>query len=178
MGGFFMEMENFAKKGVSGTALGLSIGALGWQALNNGVLGNVLGGGRCCDNHGSDAAALIAAANMLGARGYGECSEDHCVNRYELGLQQELAAKDSKISLLESNIYVDSKIADVYERLNTKIGVIEHELCDQRVYNATNTATVSCLQQQIATLAALTKVVVPITNVCPQPAVATTPAAG
>jgi hypothetical protein len=173
-----MEMENFAKKGVAGTALGLSIGSLGWQALNNGVLGNVLGGGRCCDNHGSDAATMIAAASMLGARGYGECSEDHCVNRYELGLQQELAAKDSKISLLESNIYVDSKIADVYERLNTKIGVIEHELCDQRVYNATNTATVSCLQQQIATLAALTKVVVPITNVCPQPAVATTPAAG
>jgi hypothetical protein len=173
-----MEMENFAKKGVAGTALGLSIGSLGWQALNNGVLGNVLGGGRCCDNHGSDAAAMIAAASMIGARGYGECSEDHVVNRYELGLQQELAAKDSKISLLESNIYVDSKIADVYERLNTKIGVIEHELCDQRVYNATNTATVSCLQQQIATLAALTKVVVPITNVCPQPAVATTPAAG
>lgn len=173
-----MEMENYAKKGVSGTALGLSIGALGWQALNNGVLGNVLGGNRCCDNHGSDAAAMIAVASMLGARGYGECSEDHCVNRYELGLQQEIAAKDSKISLLESNIYVDSKIADVYERLNTKIGVIEHELCDQRVYNATNTATVSCLQQQIATLAALTKVVVPITNVCPQPAVATTPAAG
>jgi hypothetical protein len=171
-------MENFAKKGVAGTALGLSIGSLGWQALNNGVLGNVLGGGRCCDNHGSDAAAMIAAASMIGARGYGECSEDHCVNRYELGLQQELASKDSKISLLESNIYVDGKIADVYERLNTKIGVIEHELCDQRVYNATNTATVSCLQQQIATLAALTKVVVPITNVCPQPAVATTPAAG
>lgn len=173
-----MEMESYAKKGVAGTALGLSIGSLGWQALNNGVLGNVLGGNRCYDNHGSDAVTMIAAASMLGARGYGECSEDHCVNRYELGLQQELAAKDSKISLLESNIYVDGKIADVYERLNTKIGVIEHELCDQRVYNATNTATVSCLQQQIATLAALTKVVVPITNVCPQPAVATTPAAG
>ena len=173
-----MEMESYAKKGVAGTALGLSIGSLGWQALNNGVLGNILGGGRCYDNHVSDAAAMIAAAGMLGARGYGECSEDHCVNRYELGLQQEIAAKDSKISLLESNIYVDGKIADVYERLNTKIGVIEHELCDQRVYNATNTATVSCLQQQIATLAALTKIVVPITNVCPQPAVATTPAAG
>ena len=172
-----MEMESYAKKGVAGTALGLSIGSLGWQALNNGVLGNVLGGNRCCDNHGSDAAALIAAASMIGAVG-NKCSEDHVVNRYELGLQQELAAKDSKISLLESNIYVDGKIADVYERLNTKIGVIEHELCDQRVYNATNTATVSCLQQQIATLAALTKVVVPITNVCPQPAVATTPAAG
>ena len=45
--GFFMEMESYAKKGVAGTALGLSIGSLGWQALNNGVLGNVLGGNRC-----------------------------------------------------------------------------------------------------------------------------------
>lgn len=178
-----MEMESYAKKGIAGTALGLSIGSLGWQALNNGVLGGILGGGRNCDNHGSDAAVLAAVTGMMNVagnivRGSGECSEDHCINRYELGLQQEIAAKDSKISLLESNIYVDGKIADVYERLNTKIGILEHELCDQRVYNATNTATVSCLQQQIATLAALTKVVVPIASICPQPAVATTPAAG
>ena len=162
-----MDVESYAKKGVAGTALGLSIGSLGWQALNNGVLGNILGGGRCYDNHGSDAAAMIAAANMLGARGSGECSEDHCVNRYELGLQQELAAKDSKISLLESNIYVDGKIADVYERLNTKIGVIEHELCDQRVYNATNTAALNCLGGQVAQLMALTQLKIPNTSVCP-----------
>ena len=162
-----MEMESYAKKGVAGTALGLSIGSLGWQALNNGVLGNVLGGNRCYDNHGSDAVTMIAAASMLGARGYGECSEDHVVNRYELGLQQELAAKDSKISLLESNIYVDGKIADVYERLNTKIGVIEHELCDQRVYNATNTAALNCISGQVAQLMALTQLKIPNTSVCP-----------
>ena len=161
-----MEMESYAKKGVAGTALGLSIGSLGWQALNNGVLGNILGGGRCCDNHGSDAAAMIAAASMLGAVG-NKCSEDHVVNRYELGLQQELAAKDSKISLLESNIYVDGKIADVYERLNTKIGVIEHELCDQRVYNATNTAALNCISGQVAQLMALTQLKILNTSVCP-----------
>lgn len=155
-----MEME-YGSKGVAGAGLGLGIAGTALGLMAGGLNGTGLFNAGCNRN-----------VNGCG------CSEDHVVNRYELGLQQELAAKDSKISLLESNIYVDGKIADVYERLNTKIGVIEHELCDQRVYNATNTATVSCLQQQIATLAALTKVVVPITNVCPQPAVATTPAAG
>ena len=155
-----MEME-YGSKGVAGAGLGLGIAGTALGLMAGGLNGTGLFNTGCNRN-----------VNGCG------CSEDHVVNRYELGLQQELAAKDSKISLLESNIYVDGKIADVYERLNTKIGVIEHELCDQRVYNATNTATVSCLQQQIATLAALTKVVVPITNVCPQPAVATTPAAG
>jgi hypothetical protein len=86
-----------------------------------------------------------------------------------MGMQQELAAKDTKIALLESNIYVDTKIADVYERLNAKIGAVESELCQQRVYNATNTAAISCINGQIATLMALTKTVIPADNVCPQP---------
>jgi hypothetical protein len=89
------------------------------------------------------------------------------VNRYELSLQQEIAAKDSKIGLLESNIYTDSKIADVYERLNNKIGCLENQICEQKVYNATNTAAISCIQGQIAQLASLTKVVVPNSSICP-----------
>ena len=106
-----MEMENrYANKGVAGTALGLGAGALGVELLRGG-LGGILGG-----NCG--------------------CSEDHGVNRYELRLQQEIAAKDSRISLLESNIYVDSKIADVYERLNTKIAAVEAQNCQQAVINA------------------------------------------
>jgi hypothetical protein len=68
---------------------------------------------------------------------------------------------------LESNIYVDSKIADVYERLNTKIGGIEAQLCQQAVYNATNTATINCMSGQIATLMSLTKTVVPNSSICP-----------
>lgn len=140
-----MEYENkFASKGVAGTGLGLGIAgtALGLLAGNNGGL-NLFGNGNC------------------------GCSEDHYVNRYELNLQQELSAKDSKISLLESNIYVDSKIADVYERLNTKIGNVEAQICQQNVYNATNTAAIACIQGQIAQLQGLTKLVVPNTSVCP-----------
>lgn len=140
-----MEMENkYASKGVAGSGLGLGIAGTALGLLNNnGGLGSLLGGNNC------------------------GCSEDHYVNRYELGLQQEIAAKDSKISLLESNIYVDSKIADVYERLNTKIGGLEAQICQQNVYNATNTATINCLSGQIAQLMNLTKIVIPNTNVCP-----------
>ena len=143
-----MEYENnYASKGVAGTGLGLGIAgtALG---LMSGGLGNM---------------------GLLGGGANKGCSEDHYVNRYELGLQNELAAKDGKIALLESNIYTDSKIADVYERLNTKIGCIEGQLAQQAVYNATNTGLISCLQGQVAQLMGLTKVVIPTASICPEP---------
>lgn len=142
-----MEYTNeFASKGVAGTGLGLGIAGTALGLLNgnggNGILGGLFGG-----NSG--------------------CSEDHCVNRYELAMQNDLASKDSKIALLESNIYVDSKIADVYERLNNKISAVEGQICQQNVYNATNTATINCLNNQIMQLQSLTKLVIPNTSVCP-----------
>jgi hypothetical protein len=146
-----MEHENkFASKGVAGAGLGLGIAgtALGLMA-GNGGLGNLFGGANC------------------------GCNEDHLVNRYELGMQQEIAAKDTKISLLESNIYTDAKIADVYERLNTKFenkyDCLEKQICAQSVINAQVTANLACMQGNINTLMGLTKTVIPITSVCPEP---------
>ena len=146
-----MEHENkFASRGVGGTALGLSIGALG-AGLLSGSFGNLLGGG---------------TANC-------GCNEDHLVNRYELGMQQEISAKDNRISLLESNIYTDAKIADVYERLNTKFenkyDCLEKQIYAQSVINAQVTANLACMQGNINTLMGLTKTVIPITSVCPEP---------
>lgn len=145
------ENHNYASKGVAGTGLGLGIAGTALGLLNNGNLGGILGNGTRAT-----------------------CSEDHCVNRYELAMQQELAAKDSKIALLESNIYVDSKIADVYERLNGKISGLEAQICQQGIINAQVAANLGCMQNSINALNALTKLVIPITSVCPQPAVATT----
>ena len=146
-----MEHENAYSSNGKGN-LGVTLGAIGTGlGLMSGGLGNVGG--------------LFGGAKS--------CSEDHTVNRYELGLQQEVAAKDTKIALLESNIYTDAKISDVYERLNTKfdgkIACLEGAIAQQAVYNATNTGTLSCLQGQVAALQALTKTIVPITNVCPEP---------
>ena len=41
----FYDKDDFASKGVAGSALGLSIGALGLELLKNGGLGNILGTG-------------------------------------------------------------------------------------------------------------------------------------
>lgn len=42
---YILKDEEYASKGVAGTALGLGIGALGWNLLQNNGLGNILGGG-------------------------------------------------------------------------------------------------------------------------------------
>ena len=107
-------------------------------------------------------------SNILGGNRSGN-SCDNTVSRYELSLQQEIAAKDTRIGLLESNIYTDSKIADVYERLNTRINGIEAQICQQNVINAQITANLACQQNTLNTLMGLTKTIVPITNVCPEP---------
>lgn len=101
------------------------------------------------------------------------CSENHIVNRYELGLVNDLNAKDSEISLLKADKYTDQKIVETYKDLVGQINAIKENQnainMQQAVYNGTNNATINCLQGQINTLQALTKTIIPITNVCPQP---------
>ena len=147
-----------ASRAVGGTALGLSIGALGVQALNGGF-GNLLGGTGWNRNTGC-------------------CESNMPVNRYELGLTNEIAAKDARIGLLESNIYTDQKITDTYAALNGQINALAAEVrankdaqtavnMNQAVYNGTTTAAIGCIQNQIAALNGLCKLVVPNTSVCP-----------
>ena len=136
------------QNGVAGTGLGLGAGALALGLLN-GNLGNILGGCNTWNNCG--------------------CSENHVVTRYEQGLQNEIMTKDSKIALLESNIYTDQKLNDLRNYIDAKVGVVEGAVNAQAVYNATNTATINCIQGQVAQLFGLTKTIIPITNVCPQP---------
>jgi hypothetical protein len=122
----------------------------------------------------------LNAGNLLGGLGWGNnrngcgCGMNACdtlVSRYEAAMMQELAAKDGKIGLLESNIYTDSKIADVYERLITRINADKAEQnainTQQAVYNGGVTSTLGCMQGQIAQLYSLTKLVVPNASVCP-----------
>ena len=130
--------KDYASKGVAGAGLGLGIAGTALGLLQNGNLGGILGG-----------------------------NNQHYVNRYEADQAAKLAEAESKIRLLESNIYTDSKIADVYERLNNKISGVEAQICQQNVYNATNTAALTCMQGQIAQLMGLTKLVVPNGSICP-----------
>ena len=67
--------------------------------------------------------------------GNGCCESDHLVNRYELAMEQQLAAKDSRIALLEANTYNDQKTLELYRYIDGKINAIESRLAAQDVRN-------------------------------------------
>ena len=71
---------------------------------------------------------------LLGGRNCG-CSEDHCVNRYELAMEKELAAKDSRIALLEANTYNDQKTLELYRYIDGQLNAINNRLAAQDVRN-------------------------------------------
>lgn len=144
-------MAEFASKGVAGSGLGLGIAGTALGVLNGG-LGNVLGG-----------------VLNPGMRTAGCCSEDHMVNRYEAAQSARIAELETEVKLRDANTYTDSKILDLYRYVDGKFGCVEGQIAQQAVYNATNTATLTCLQQQVAALQGLTKVVIPTASICPEP---------
>lgn len=135
-------------------SVGASAGIASFLGLN---AGNLLGGLGGWNNNGRNMGCACSPADVP-------------VSRYEATMMQELAAKDGKIALLESNIYTDQKIADVYERLIVKINANKAEQdavnMQQAVYNGTNTATIACVKNQVAELYSLSQLVVPSRNVC------------
>lgn len=65
------------------------------------------------------------------------------VTRYEAAMQHEIAAKDSRIALLEANTYQDQKTLELYRYIDGKLNEINANLAAQAV---TNTAFNSALQ--------------------------------
>lgn len=140
-----MEYENkYASNGKGN--LGVTLGAIG---TGLGVLGGNLGG----------------LFNGMGAGGC--CNEDHYVNRYEAQQSARIAELETEVKLRDANTYTDSKILDLYRYVDGKFAGVEAQICQQAVYNATNTANYACLANQVAQLQALTKLVIPNSSVCP-----------
>ena len=138
--------------------VGASAGIASLLGLN---LGNILG-----RNNGSNCNNNCA------------CSDDQPVTRYDANLLLALNAKDAEIANLKSDQYTDQKIVEVTQYLDSKINAVAAEMrankdaqaainLQQAVYNGTNTATIQCLQNQVAQLMGLTKLVVPNSSVCP-----------
>jgi hypothetical protein len=134
-------MAEFASRGVAGSGLGLGIAGTALGVLNGG-LGNLFN-----TNAG--------------------CSENMHVSRYELGQESKIAKLESEIALRDANIYNDQKALELYKYFDGEIKRIDKTLCEQAVYNATQTGAIGCIQGQIAQLQSLTKLVVPNGSVCP-----------
>lgn len=124
--------------------LGVTLGAIGTglSALNGG-LGNILGGGNC--------------------------EGDHVVNRYEAQQQARIAELETEVKLRDANTYTDKKMLELYQYVDGRLRGAEAQIQQQAVINAQITANISCMQNEIATLSGLTKTVIPIGNVCPEP---------
>ena len=145
---------NVASAGTGNTALGLGIAGTALGIMNNGGLGNILGGW----NNGG-------------------CSENTPVNRYELNMAREADSLKAENALLRSQVYVDQKLVDVVNDYTAKINALGAEVrankdeqnainLQQATYNATATANISCMAQQIAQLQSLSQLVVPQNKVC------------
>lgn len=137
------------------------LGALGTAgAVMPGVLGNLLGG-------------AVVTPNVVGGVMSGVIpSENQPVNRYELGLIQENAALKTQVEMHKAEIYTDNKMEKYDQKYERRFRGIEDQLAQQTVYNATNTATLGCMGQQInglqAVLAGITKTVVSKDAICPE----------
>lgn len=113
---------------------------------------------------------IAALLNMAGGINANGCSEgDHVVNRYEAGQSAEIAALKADIKLRDANTYTDGKILEMYQYLDGRLRGVEGQISAQAVVNAQITANISCMQNALNTLSGLTKTVIPIGNVCPEP---------
>ena len=140
-------MAEYASKGVAGSGLGLGIAGTALGVLNGG-LGNLLSGtgnGNC------------------------GCNEDHWVNRYEAAQSARISELETEVKLRDANTYTLTEMGKLRDYMDHRFSGVEAQLCNQSVLNSQITANISCMQGNIATLMALTKTIVPITNVCPEP---------
>ena len=133
----------YASKGLGVTGATLGGVALGTSLLGGGnLLGNLLGANNC------------------------NCHENQGVNRYELGMQNQITNKDMEIAYLRSRDASKSDALELYKYIDGKLEGINAALSQQAVYNATCNATVNCMQGQIAQLYSLTKIAIPNTSIC------------
>lgn len=135
-----VEVERDNTRGIAGAGLGLGIAGTALGVLNGGGLGNVLGGWGCNQGY----------AGMF-------------------GWERELSHKDSEIAELRADRATDRKILELYQYVDGRMRGIEGQIAQQSVVNAQITANLSCMQQTINTLSGLTKTVIPIASICPEP---------
>ena len=169
---------NYASKGIANAGLTTGIIGTALGALNTlgGHSGNIigLGGGFSGGSVGDMAEVARAVAEISGVTG--RCSENTPVTRYDIAQLKELMAKDQEIALLKSEQNTEIKIADVYERVMTRVNADKKEQdawnAQQMVNNAQISASIAANARSIAALhetcGKITKVVVPKDAICPE----------
>lgn len=144
-------MGDYASKGVAGSGLGLGIAGTALALLNGNGLGGLFGN-NCALNTMASSATVAS-----------------------------LAEKDAEIGQLRAEKYTNDKLGETYIALNNQINKVAGDLATLSLNNERRIAglegQVSCLAQAANTaiaginntLGTITKTVVPIGAVCPEP---------
>lgn len=144
-------MGDYASKGVAGSGLGLGIAGTALALLNGNGLGGLFGN-NCALNTMASSATVAT-----------------------------LAEKDAEIGQLKAEKYTNDKLGETYIALNNQINKVASDLATLSLNNERRIAglegQVSCLAQATNTaiaginntLGTITKTVVPIGAVCPEP---------
>lgn len=148
-----VERNDIPSRGAVGAALGTGIAGLSLGVLNGG-LGNILGGWNNC-------------GTRCGAPAV--CSDNMPVDRYEAGQSARIAELETEVKLRDANFYTLSEMGKLREYVDRRLDGVTASINQQAVINAQVTANLSCMQGQIATLMGLTKTVIPIGSICPEP---------
>lgn len=140
-------MSEYASKGVAGSGLGLGIAGTALGLLNGGGLGGLFNWGGCGNG----------------------CGDNAVVNRYEAGQSARIAELETEVKLRDANFYTIGEMGKMRDYIDRRFAGVEAQINAQAVINAQVAANLSCMQGNIATLMGLTKTVVPINNICPEP---------
>ena len=145
-----VEVErDFASKGVAGAGLGLGIAGTALGLLNGGIPG-LLGGWNC-------------------SNGYGNGCGNQMVNRYEANQSARIAELETEVKLRDANVYTMTEMGKLRDYVDRRFDGVNASINTQAVINAQVAANLSCLTNTVNTLSGLTKTVIPITSVCPEP---------
>ena len=136
--------KEWASRGVAGAGLGLGIAGTALGLLQNGSLCGILGGNNNC-----------------GGSAY--------VTRYEAEKDAKIAMLETEVKLRDANTYTLGEVNKMRNYVDSKFDAINTQLCSQAVINAQVAANLSCLQNTVNTLSGMTKTVIPINNICPEP---------
>lgn len=141
-----MEMENrYASNGKGN--LGVTLGAVGLGAalLGGNGLAGILGNGNC------------------------GCERNAPVTRYDAEKDARIAALETEVKLRDANTFTLGEMNQMRNYVDEKFAAVNAQLCNQSVVNAQVAANLGCLQNSVSALTAMTKTIIPIDNICPNP---------
>jgi len=146
-------MAEFASKGVAGSGLGLGIAGTALGVLNGG-LGNLLGG-------------IAGGYNGYNCGYVTPCGDNMPINRYEAGQASRISELETEVKLRDANFYTLSEMGKLRDYVDDRFNKVECQLGDQKAFNAGTITQISCIQNQVAQLMGLTRLVIPNGSVCP-----------